>query len=444
MRDLIDVGYLANLVSMMRADVDGGIWLVDDENEARFYERCASEVAWVFPTPGLAESLLQLVRGRGLEGVVASVNRRRRSARLGEDVFQPSVGDVVSLLAISQSVEVVLGEVCGQAWMRACKRVIGSPQRRAVEIAHVIDWLRRKLRRRPRSGAVEHTFIERCIDWSSMTVDWEKVAAVFDATPSARDTRALAMPDGAAGDLRAILAWNTGRDVVDVLAAATSLFRPRGVPPNLSADGPDLLSKLRVSYDLNELENEQMFWRLRAWERANSAYPLMRRWRSLDLFGAVLDQKYWLGDLNQMASEVLVYGSLAVFQMDLDNFKLVNETCGHTEGDDAIRLYCTIVQQVMGRHGEVYRRGGDEIVVLAPGVEEALARHLAEDLRAKVEQEFATWGAERGLARSPTASIGVAVLGEQRDASEFAGLADRSQKKAKELGKNRVVVNDED
>jgi len=110
---------------------------------------------------------------------------------------------------------------------------------------------------------------------------------------------------------------------------------------------------------------------------------------------------------------------------------------GHSGGDDAIRLYCNVVRGVLGIVGEVYRRGGDEVVVLAPGLCDVRARELAERTREEVEARFRAWGAEHGLHPVPTASIGLVRC--TTESSEIIRLADDAQRQAKQQGKNRVV-----
>ena len=132
-------------------------------------------------------------------------------------------------------------------------------------------------------------------------------------------------------------------------------------------------------------------------------------------------------------------GQLAAFKMDLDDFRVVNNSLGHASGDDALRLYCSIVKKVLGRAGEVYRRGGDEVVAFAPGLEATVAQTLAEEVRAGIESEFRDWSVQRGLTSFPTASIGLVLTNGSRSFDEIVLLMDNAQHEAKQQGKNRVV-----
>lgn len=130
---------------------------------------------------------------------------------------------------------------------------------------------------------------------------------------------------------------------------------------------------------------------------------------------------------------------IAALKMDLDNFKAVNDELGHSAGDEAIRFYCSIVKEAVGKRGYVYRRGGDELVAIVPRIDSSSARELAEKIRGQVESKFRQWATERGLAASPTASIGL-VVSTSRPSLEVIKLMDQAQKRAKEEGKNRVVT----
>jgi len=87
MREYIDIDVLANWVLMLRADVDGAIWLSEDGDEARFYECCANQAGRVVPVPNIASSLLNRVERKGIRGVVAT-SHGVRPAPVAENVFQ--------------------------------------------------------------------------------------------------------------------------------------------------------------------------------------------------------------------------------------------------------------------------------------------------------------------------------------------------------------------
>ena len=76
---------------------------------------------------------------------------------------------------------------------------------------------------------------------------------------------------------------------------------------------------------------------------------------------------------------------LSVALVDLDGFKRYNDTFGHLAGDDCLVGVARALQERSGRAGELVGRfGGDEFVVLWPGVDATTARHLADEARESV------------------------------------------------------------
>jgi diguanylate cyclase (GGDEF)-like protein len=130
---------------------------------------------------------------------------------------------------------------------------------------------------------------------------------------------------------------------------------------------------------------------------------------------------------------------VALLSLDVDNFKTVNDTYGHSAGDTVLRVLASVMSEVADPRGTACRIGGEEFVVLLPGAETARAADLAETLRAAVE--------ERGRAGAEgvpavTISIGVAGAAGAEGVSVDALLerADAALYRAKREGRNRVAV----
>jgi diguanylate cyclase (GGDEF)-like protein len=433
----IDVIFVTNVVSMLRADIDGAILVSDDEEEARFYDMCIHKTGRVIPAGGSALQVLGIAETRGAKGVAATIRGTPTKENDGANVFRPSLGDIASLLLESNCYDRVMAEICGVAWLTACEKQIGPIRNRAVWLAGIFE----KLRQRARKQISRTLLLGRLSDfmhWESFELAWDRVQPIvigqglpLEALNEVRESKST-------GSLRHDLANCDGMEAIELLAAATQLFQPRGIRAYRAVNRDELVRMLRMAYDLEELEGDSMFWKMKRWEYRNYQYPLLQRWRSLDPLGVILDQRYWESDLSHVLKS-LESQNISVFKMDLDNFKSVNNQLGHSGGDDAIRLYCSIIKQVFARVGEVYRRGGDEIVVIAPGVDKAPAQALAEEARAEIESRFHAWGVERGLTDPPTMSIGVLTTDNKTAMGEIIELLDRVQLQAKKQGKNRVA-----
>jgi len=433
MKSHIDLAILANWVSMLRADVDGAIWLSDDLVEGRFYERLGNKKSRVVPSPGLARELLSDVEARGTAGVVATV-REGAVETLPENVFRPGLGDVASILVASDACERVLKEIVGANWLKACEKEIGSLRHRTI----LLTWVIMKIAiQSGRSLAEAAPSVASLIDWErfelsqtalSLTYGTEVIAEIHSLSVSAEKARTEML-------LRDV----NGEDVIELMTAATRLYHPRGLHAERAVGAMELAALLRVAFDLPEIERDEMYWRMRRWEWRNPRFPLLDVWRVLDPLQVVWDQRYWENDLKAMLSGTVGEDGVSVFKMDLDNFKHVNDSLGHAFGDEALRLYCGVVQRLLGSVGEVYRRGGDEVVALVPGLDGDRAVELAEALRGLIEEEFQLWSGVQNLAQSPTASIGVVAAKAGAPFESVVRVVDEAQRQAKQQGKNRVV-----
>lgn len=231
-----------------------------------------------------------------------------------------------------------------------------------------------------------------------------------------------------------------GEDLLTVLSAALKYFHPRGLRARRDMEANDLITFLIAGFEISEFERDEMYWELRSWQRSNQI-PVLKEWRSLDPFGILLDQRYWQTDLERFLSSAKIQ-PLAVFKLDLDNFKSVNDSLGHGVGDEAICLYCQTVHDEIGTVAEIYRRGGDEVIAFAPFVSSGEARERAEALRDAIEQRFKHWSSKRGLLTAPTASIGLVICDSTHPKEDVMIAVDNAQKQAKIRGKNMVVQMD--
>ena len=130
--------------------------------------------------------------------------------------------------------------------------------------------------------------------------------------------------------------------------------------------------------------------------------------------------------------------NLCVLFIDLDRFKLINDTAGHATGDEVLRQISRLLEAQVRESDTVSRLGGDEFAVLLPGCSLARAQQLAEQIRAAVDG----WRLlQDGCDFSVGASIGVAVVTpELTDMVSVLDAADSACYEAKHAGRNCVAT----
>ncbi len=125
-----------------------------------------------------------------------------------------------------------------------------------------------------------------------------------------------------------------------------------------------------------------------------------------------------------------------VIMLDIDHFKKINDSHGHSAGDTAIRLFSETVTNCIGSRGEIGRMGGEEFAVYLPGVTKDDTEQLAEDIRQHVEKLNIT---HEDISFQFTTSVGIAkVLSEEWSIETALDRADEALYIAKTSGRNCI------
>lgn len=145
--------------------------------------------------------------------------------------------------------------------------------------------------------------------------------------------------------------------------------------------------------------------------------------------------------LNSELSYAKRHGTdLSVLFVDADHFKKVNDTFGHAGGDAVLVALGRLLLASMRNEDIAARYGGEEFVLVLRGVSGASVKHVAERIRADVE---ALQVVHEGRPIPFTVSVGVATHTSERvfeDTAALLAVADNALYKAKEAGRNVVVI----
>jgi len=162
----------------------------------------------------------------------------------------------------------------------------------------------------------------------------------------------------------------------------------------------------------------------------------------LDTKTGLLNSSTWETEAAaEVARAVRTHSPLAVALIDIDHFKVVNDTHGHLVGDTVLRAVTDAIQEHLRSYDLAGRFGGEEFVVLLPQAREADAISIAERLRTHVEAMTIPTGKdnEPDTYVRLTISVGVAALNENtRELNDLMAAADAAMYIAKQSGRNRT------
>jgi diguanylate cyclase (GGDEF)-like protein len=159
----------------------------------------------------------------------------------------------------------------------------------------------------------------------------------------------------------------------------------------------------------------------------------------LDPLTGLLNRKSLIDRFQEIAEQAALTDAwVCVLACDLDRFKQVNDVHGHERGDQALRDAAYVLRKQLRSFELLYRLGGEEFLVVLPGLTRGEGRDVAERARAALEDAHPA-----GL--TLTASMGVAAArGAAVNYDTLFRSADAALYEAKRSGRNRVVVAGED
>ena len=130
-----------------------------------------------------------------------------------------------------------------------------------------------------------------------------------------------------------------------------------------------------------------------------------------------------------------------VLMIDIDFFKMINDTYGHDVGDEAIRVVSRIIKDSIRKSDTAIRFGGEEFIVMLHNCNKDDLKRVAEKIRVSFSEQAISSGVEKF---SKTLSVGASMFPEDSDSIwKCIKFADISLYKAKNSGRNRVVCFDE-
>jgi len=125
---------------------------------------------------------------------------------------------------------------------------------------------------------------------------------------------------------------------------------------------------------------------------------------------------------------------ISMIMIDLDHFKKVNDTFGHSQGDQVLKSFADLLREIIRTEDVAARWGGEEFIIILPHTTCDAAAALAERIRAAFEHH-----PDHDVPIDLSASFGVVQLQEDEDHDTLLRRADDALYRAKHLGRNQVI-----
>lgn len=182
------------------------------------------------------------------------------------------------------------------------------------------------------------------------------------------------------------------------------------------------------------------------WANHSQVSTLLRLYHqaSMDSLTGLLNRGVLLEQLSQLCKrrdENLADDELptpiSLLMFDLDKFKRINDTFGHSVGDQVLQAFAQILREQLRNNDLIARYGGEEFIAVLPGTPKANAKQIAERIRLQCEKS--TVIAHDGEAVNFTTSIGITEIRLDENLDTALHRVDTRLYLAKNLGRNRYV-----
>ena len=179
--------------------------------------------------------------------------------------------------------------------------------------------------------------------------------------------------------------------------------------------------------------------KLRAMTESLSARSVTLEQAALtDALTGMQNRRFFDDALREYISEFRRIGKpVGLMLLDLDHFKMVNDTHGHDIGDEVLRTVAGCLKDMTRYHDVVARLGGEEFAIVAPNMDEGALTKFAERIRKAVAGLVVS---ADNVRLKVTTSVGLAIWDGDETAEELYRRADKHLYQAKRLGRNRVCA----
>ena len=262
-----------------------------------------------------------------------------------------------------------------------------------------------------------------------------------------------------------LLGMHSSQDSIDLFIKLSPSYQPDG-----TSSEEKCRENLGIAFDSNSANFEWMFYNkakelipcevimvrvklegrycvitfirdLRDIKNATLRMKQMEMLAYTDNLTGIYNRRYFMDSAENEMAKCLRYDTpFSVIMIDIDFFKVVNDTYGHSVGDEVLKILTIRMNSVVKRNTLIARYGGEEFIILLAGVNQTDAENVAWRIQRVVDE---TKFNAKEITMPITVSLGVCTASD--DIKKLEDIIDRADKalyKAKSLGRNTVVVYD--
>jgi len=392
-----------------------GIWTIDKEHQTTFVNRAIAEMLGYEPQELLGKSVFDLVEPAAVEVSQRSLALRREGvSERFERPFRAKDGHTVWTLLSTSTLHDSGGEDVGTLAM-----VTDVTERKAAEVerahlAAIVDSSADSIISMTTDGTIQswNEASSRLYGYSTTEALGQRASSLLARDPS---ERVQLLARAAAGeDQQQVESQDVSKDgrVIDVSLTDSAVRGSEGAIIGVSRIARDIGARKRMERELRHLAEH-------------------------DWLTGLYNRRRLIPELDRCIAYARRYQrSGAVLALDIDNFKLVNDTKGHDAGDRTLKSVAEVLTRRARDTDIVAGLGGDEFAIVLPEATEEQALKFALDIRSLL--------CERAIGPPIYASIGISLFTPEQEITAGDALiaADIAQYEAKEHGGDQARIFD--
>jgi diguanylate cyclase (GGDEF)-like protein len=238
--------------------------------------------------------------------------------------------------------------------------------------------------------------------------------------------------------ISSFLAYRLGRSITEPIVVMAESIKNLGAGHfNLRIDENAAGEIKTLQLGFNNMANHIQIAHDSLQDKVHDATRMLRHQAQHDALTGLVNRQEFERRLNNALSDVKAGSANHIFcYMDLDQFKVVNDTCGHRAGDELLRQISLILSQRVRDEDTFARLGGDEFGLLLTNCEVNNALSIAESMRTMVE-DF-RFVHENRMFRIGVSIGMVEITNEMQDLGDITSYADAACYAAKDNGRNQI------